>query len=140
MVPFNTQGWMVAETWADLDVSARQVAEIKTEPGLGATAGAVYIAIFAPVAMIVPKVALPLGTPLTDQLTPGSGCPLVAIVATSWTIPPGASEDIPEGLVATFKTMSLVMFRTVLAVIEGSAWLVALIVTLAGLGSTCGAV
>jgi len=73
-------------------------------------------------------------------LTLVSGWPALTTVARSWTIPPGAIEDMPEGFVATLTLMSLVMLRTALPLAELFAWLVAWIVTLAGSGKACGPV
>jgi hypothetical protein len=84
-----------------LDESAAQVAVMLTDAGLGAVAGAVYKAASVPVAVIVPTVEFPFGTPLTAQLTLVSACPVLVTVATNWTIPAGKTDDMPGGFVAT---------------------------------------
>jgi hypothetical protein len=123
-----------------LEESATQTAVILSESGVGAVVGAVYKAVSGPVTAIVPTVEFPFVTPLTAQLTVVSGWPALTTVARSWTIPPGATEDMPEGFVATLTLMSLVMLRTALPLAELFAWLVAWIVTLAGSGKACGPV
>jgi len=110
------------------------------EAGLGAVAGAVYEAVPAPVEATVPNVEFPFGTPLTAQLTFVSGCPALLILARSWTIPAGKTDDMPGGLVATVTPMSLVIVRTALPFAELFAWLVAWIVTVAGIGKSLGAI
>ncbi len=100
MVPFNVQLWIPSITVADLDGSATQVAAILTEAG-GVVEGAVYQAASGPVVVIVPTVEFPFGTPLTVQFTAVLECPALVTVATSWTIPPGKTEDMPGGFVAT---------------------------------------
>jgi hypothetical protein len=134
------QFWIASIKFADLDASATQSALISTEAGLGAPAGAVYKAAPVPVAAIVPTVEFPPGTPLTDQLTFVSGCPALVTVARNWTIPPGKTDNMPGGFVATVTPMSLVIVRTTLALAELFAWLVARIVAVAGFGKSWGAV
>ena len=134
------QLWIASTKFPDLDESATQSAVILTEAGLGAVAGAVYKAAPAPVPAIVPTVEFPFGTPLTAQLTLVSGCPALVTVATSWTIPAGKTDDMPEGFVARVTPMSLVIVKTALPLAELFAWLVAWIVTLAGFGKSWGAV
>jgi hypothetical protein len=126
--------------FADLDESATQFAVILTDAGLGGVVGAVYKAASELVTVIVPIVEFPFGTPLTAQLTFVSGCPALVTAAKSWTIPPGKTDDIPEGFVATVTPMSLVIIRSALPLAELFAWLVAWIVTLAGFGKSWGAV
>ena len=140
MAPFNVQFWIVSDQFPDLDESATQSAVIFIEAGLGAVAGAVYNAAPAPVVAIVPTVEFPFGTPLTAQLTFVSGCPALVTGARSWSIPPGKTFDMPAGLVAMVTPMSLVIVRTVPPLAEVLDWLVAWIVTLAGLGKSWGAV
>jgi hypothetical protein len=118
IVLFNAQLWIVSERFPDLDESATQSAVILTEAGLGALAGAVYKAASAPIAAIVPTVEFPFGRPLTAQLTLVSGCPALVTVERSWTVPPGKTEDIPEGFVATVTPMSLVIVRGALPLTE----------------------
>ncbi|MGC1906715.1 MAG: hypothetical protein WA715_23045 [Candidatus Acidiferrum sp.] len=118
IVPFNAQLWIVSERFPDLDESATQFAVTLTEPGLGAVAGAVYKAASAPMAVRVPTIEFPFATPLTAQLTLVSGCPALVTVARSWTVPPGKTEDIPEGFVATVTPMSLVIVRGALPLTE----------------------
>jgi hypothetical protein len=134
------QFWIASNKFADLDESATQSAVILTEAGLGAVAGAVYKPAPVPVAAIVPIVEFPFGTPLTAQLTFVSGCPALVTVARSWTIPPGKTDNMPEGFVATVTPRSLVTVRTTLPLAELFAWLVAWIVTVAGFGKSWGAV
>ena len=119
------QLWIASTKFPDLDESATQFAVILTEAGLGAVAGAVYKAAPAPVAAIVPTVEFPFGIPLTAQLTLVSGCPALVTVARSWAIPPGKTDDMPEGFVATLTLMSLVMVRAALLIADLFAWLVA---------------
>jgi hypothetical protein len=85
----------------DLEGSATLAAVMVTDAGLGAVTGAVYSAVSVPVVAMVPTAELPFGTPLTDQLTLGSGLPAPVTVATSWTIPAGSIDDMSDGLVAT---------------------------------------
>jgi len=140
MVPFNVQSWIGSDKFPDFDESATQSAVIFIEAGFGAVTGAVYKAAPAPVAAIFPTVESPLGTPLTAQLTLVSGCPALVTVARSWSIPPGKTDDMPAGLVATLTLMSLLTVRTAVALAELFAWLVAWIVTLAEFGKSWGAV
>jgi hypothetical protein len=140
IVPLNAQLWIVSDRFPDLDESATQPEVIVTESGLGAVAGALYKAVFGPIAAIVPTVEFPFATPLTAQLTLVSGCPALMTVARSWTVPPGKTDDMPEGFVATLTVMSLVIVRTALPLAELFAWLVALIVTFEGFGKSWGAV
>ena len=140
IVPFNAQLWIVSDRFPDLDESDTQSAVTLTEAGLGAVAGAVYKAASAPIVAIVPTVEFPFATPLTAQLTLVSGCPALMTVARSWTVPPGKTDDMPEGFVATLTVMSLVIVRTALPLAELFAWLVAVIVTFAGFGKSWGAV
>jgi hypothetical protein len=123
-----------------LDESATQFAVIVTEGGLGAVTGAVYKAASAPIAVIVPSVEFPFGTPSTAQVTLVSGCPALVTVARSGTSPAGNTDDIPDGLVATVTPMSLMIVRAALPLAELSAWLVAWIVTPTGVGKSPGAV
>lgn len=134
------QFWIVVNRFADLDESATQTAVIVMELVLGAMVGALYQAVPGPVAAIVPTVEFPFGTPLTAQFTVVSGCPALFTLARSWTVPPGNTNDMPEGFVDTFSATSLVMVRAAWPLAELSAWLVAWIVTFAGLGKTLGAV
>jgi hypothetical protein len=134
------QFWIVVNRFADLDESATQTAVIVMELGLGALVGAAYKAVSGPVAAIVPTVEFPFCTPLTTQFTPVSGCPALFTLARSWTAPPGNTNDIPEGFVDTFTAMSLVMVKAAWPLAELSTWLLAWIVTFAGLGKTLGAV
>jgi len=140
IVPFNVQGWIASKKFPDLDESATQPAVILTEPGLGGVVGAMYKAASAPVTAIVPTVEFPFATPLTAQLTLVSGCPALMTVARSWTIPPGETDDMPEGFVATLTLMSLAMVRAALPLAVLFAWLVAWIVTFEGFGKSWGAV
>jgi hypothetical protein len=71
------------------------------ELGFGAVVGAVYQAVSGPVLVIVPTVAFPFATPLTAQCTVVSGFPVLVTAATSWTIPPGETDDMSGGFVAT---------------------------------------
>ena len=91
---------MASARFTDLDESAAQVAVMLTEAGLGALAGAVYNAVFVPVAVIVPIVEFPFGTAFTAQLTFVLAFPVLVTVATSWTIPAGKTVDMFGGLVA----------------------------------------
>jgi hypothetical protein len=111
-----------------------------TEAGLGGLVGALYQATPGPVAVIVPSVEFPFATPLTAQLTVGSGCPALTSVATSCTDPPGKTFAMPEGLVATLTLISLLMVKTVLALAELLATLVAWMVAFGGAGRSWGAV
>lgn len=54
----------------DLEVSSVLVAATVTAPGEGGAAGAVYVAVSAPVPAIVPIVELPPAIPFTLQVTP----------------------------------------------------------------------
>ena len=98
--------------------------------------GAVYKAEPAPVTAIVPTIEFPFATPLTAQFTLASGCPALLIVASSWTVPSGNTDEMIEGLAATLTEMSLFMVRAALPLAVRFAWLVALIVTVAGLGKS----
>jgi hypothetical protein len=134
------QFWIASIKFADLDESATQSAAILTEGGVGAMAGAVYKAVPLPVAVIVPTIEFPSGTPLTDQLKFVSGCPALVIAARSWIDPPGKTDDIPTGFVATLTPISLVMVSGSLPLAEVLAWLVAWIVTFVEFGKAAGAV
>ena len=94
------QPWIASIRLADLDESAAQVAVMLTDAGLGAVAGAVYNAASVPVAVIVPTVEFPFGTPLTAQLTLVLGFPVLVTVATSGIIPAGKTDGMPGGFVA----------------------------------------
>ena len=112
---------------------------ILSDSGTGARVGAVYKAVSIPVTVIVPRVEFPVATPLTVQLTLVSGCPALLTVARRRTMPPGKTDDMPEGFVATPTLMSLAIVTTVSALAELFAPLVALIVTFAGFGKAWGA-
>ncbi len=109
IVPFNVQGWIVSNSCPDWDESATQTAVILSESGMGAVVGAVYKAVSTPVTVIAPAIEFPFAKPLTAQLTLVSGCPALMTAARSWTVPPGKTDDMPEGFVATLTLMSLVM-------------------------------
>lgn len=113
---------------------------ILTEAGLGGVVGALYKAAPIPVAAIVPTIEFPFGTPFTAQLMFVSGWPALVTVARNWTIPPGKTDNMPGGFVATVTPMSLVIVRTVAPLAELSASLVAWIFTVAGFGKSWGAV
>jgi hypothetical protein len=134
------QFWIASDKFADLDGSATQPAVMLTEVGLGGIDGAVYQAVSALVTAIVPTVEFPFGTPLTVQLRFASGCPALVTAASSWTVPPGKTDDIPAGFVATVIPMSLTIVRGALPLAELLAWLAAWTVTLAGFGKSWGAV
>jgi hypothetical protein len=119
------QGWIASTNFADFDGSATQSAVILTKAGLGAVTGAVYKAAPVPVAVIVPTVGFPFGTPLTAQLTLVSGRPALVTVARNVTIPPGKSDSMPGGFVATVTPISLAIVRTSLPLAELFSWLVA---------------
>jgi hypothetical protein len=62
------------------------------------------------------------------------------IVASTWRVPPGNTDDMIEGLAATLTEMSLAIVITALPLAVLFAWLVAWIVTVAGFGKSWGAV
>jgi len=105
--------------------------------GEGRICGAVYVAGPVPGLVIVPSVELPPGTPLTVQRTARFGLPELVIVAVNCCVAP--SSTLAEAGV-TLRTMSLVIVTVALALLEVSAWLVAVTVTLADEGRFCGAV
>jgi hypothetical protein len=113
----------------DMDVSAALVAVTVTVSGLGGYSGAVY----SPAFEIVPTVELPPATPLTVQVTSVLVAP--RMVAVNCCVP----LTCKEGGV-TFKASEMLMATEVEADLAVSAWLVAIMVTLAGLGIIAGAV
>ena len=92
-----------------------------------------------PVEVIVPKVELPFGMPFTDHVTFVSGLPALFTDAVSCNVLP-VRTSLPEGLLWMVTVISLVIVTEVLAAFVVSAWLVAAMVTVAGVGRSAGAV
>lgn len=118
-------------------LSARLAAVTVTVAGFGGVAGAVYTAVVAPFAAIVPTVAFPPAIPFTLHVTPGAGLPLAAIVAEK-SCPPPAGTVTDAGVTVT--TMSSLIVTVAAALPAESAALTAAIVTAAFDGIVDGAV
>lgn len=116
--------------------SATLVAVTVMADGEGGVPGAVYIAASAPVLVIVPRVAFPPPMPLTLQATEGFGLPEPVTMAEKlWVEPAGNVAELG----VTFTMTSLWSETADEPIADGSAWLVARTVTLAGEGRICGA-
>jgi hypothetical protein len=81
-------GAMVSCVLPDFVGSATLVAVMVTVLGLGTMAGAVYVAVLAPVLEISPKAAFPFCTPFTDHVTELSGWPWLFTTAVSCRVAP----------------------------------------------------
>jgi hypothetical protein len=118
------------------DGSATLVAVTVIVGGEGGVSGAVYIAASAPVLLIVPIVAFPPPMPLTPQTTERFGLPEPVTMAEKLCVEPtGSVAELGE----TFTITSLWSKTVDEPIADGSAWLVARTVTLAGEGRICGA-
>lgn len=103
-IAFGTVQEIVTLALADFDGSATLVAVTVKLGGVGASAGAVYVAASAPVAIIVPTVEFPPATLLTLQLTATLDVPAPVTVALKFADAPGATF---AELGATLTTMPL---------------------------------
>ena len=103
-IAFGAAQEIVTLALADFDGSATLVAVTFALGGAGATAGAVYVAASAPVAVIVPTVEFPPATLLTLQLTATLDVPAPVTVALKFADVPGATF---AELGATLTTMPL---------------------------------
>src|SRR6266480_2777062 len=126
-------GVMVTCAEADFVGSAWDTAVTVTMAGFGTTAGAVY----RPELDIVPTVALPPVTPLTCQVT--AVLLVFCTVAVNCCVPP-APTVADTGEIVTRTTAAGVMVTCAEADFVGSAWDTAVTVTVAGFGTTAGAV
>jgi hypothetical protein len=118
----------------DDSIAVPSVAWTVTVAGDGKSAGAVYVAALGPLLPTVPNVALPPTTPSTSH----------------WMVPPvTVQNDAVNTCVCPSKTLAFagsrefalqVIVTLALPVFVASAMLVAIIVTLAGEGTTAGAV
>src|SRR6266513_2927619 len=126
-------GVMVTCAEADFVGSAWDTAATVTMAGFGTTAGAVY----RPELDIVPTVALPPVTPLTCQVT--AVLLVFSTVAVNCCVPP-APTVADTGEIVTRTTAAGVMVTCAEPDFVGSAWDTAATVTVAGFGTTAGAV
>src|SRR2546423_886466 len=126
-------GVMVTCAEADFVGSACDTAVTATVAGFGTTAGAVY----RPELDIVPTVALPPLTPLTCQVT--AVLLVFCTVAVNCCVPP-APTVADTGEIVTRTTAVGVMVTCAEADFVGSACDTAVTVTVAGFGTTAGAV
>src|SRR6266853_794790 len=124
---------MVTCAEADFVGSAWDTAATVTVAGFGTTAGAVY----RPALDIVPTVALPPVTPLTCQVT--TVLPVFCTVAVNCCVPP-APTVADTGEIVTLTTAGGVTVTWAEADFVASAWDTAVTVTVAGFGTTAGAV
>jgi len=135
-IEFALAHQIVTLALADFEGSAVLVAVTATLGGDGAAAGAVYVAEPSPVAAIAPSDEFPPATPLTLQLTAELDVPAPVTVALKFADPPGAR--LAE--LAMLTTIPLWICTLAEPLADGAGALVAVIVTLAGEGSDCGAV
>src|SRR5204863_109664 len=126
-------GVMVTCAEPDFVGSAWDTAATVTVAGFGTTAGAVY----RPELDIVPTVALPPVTPLTCQVT--AVLLVFCTVAVNCCVPP-TPTDADTGEIVTRTTAAGVMVTCAEPDFVGSAWDTAATVTVAGFGTTAGAV
>src|SRR5438876_293208 len=124
---------MVTCAEADFVGSAWDTAVTVTMAGFGTTAGAVY----RPELDIVPTVALPPVTPLTCQVT---AVLLVFCTAAANCCVPPAPTVADTGEIVTLTTAVGVMVTCAEADFVGSAWDIAVALTMSGFGTTAGAV
>lgn len=103
-IAFGAAQEIVTLALADFDGSATLVAVIVKLGGVGAMAGAEYVAESEPVAVMVPRVEFPPATLLTLQLTATLEAPAPVTVALKFADPPGATF---AELGATLTTMPL---------------------------------
>lgn len=103
-IAFGTAQEIVTLVLADFDGSATLVAVKLTFGGAGASAGAVYVAASAPVAVIEPRIEFPPATLLTLQLTATLEAPAPVTVALKSADMPGVTF---AELGATLTTMPL---------------------------------
>src|SRR5580693_3183090 len=110
-----------------------------TVGGFGIVVGAVYTAVlFAPRAM-VPNAELPSGTPFTCQSTDVSAGPTTPPDSLSWV--PTCTYALPPGDKKTCAGNNVpVMVAVAFPLFELSALATAVMVTMGGLGTNCGAV
>lgn len=128
---------IVTVALADFIVSAALVAVTVTLGGEGTFAGAVYVALAAPFATIVPTVEFPPATPFTPHVTAVDGAPDPLTVA----VKPCAAFVATFALVGEISTtMSSCSITLADPLALGDATLTAVTVTVAGEGSTFGAV
>src|SRR5882757_4772451 len=134
IVTLTTAGG-VTVTWAEADFvgSAWDTAATVTMAGFGTTAGAVY----RPALDIVPTVGLPPVTPLTCQVT--AVLLVFCTVAANCCVPP-APTVADTGEIVTLTTAGGVTVTWAEADFVASAWDTAVTVTVAGFGTTAGAV
>lgn len=128
---------IVTVALADFVVSATLVAVTVTLAGEGTLAGAVYVALAAPFATIVPTIEFPPAPPFTLHVTAVDGAPGPVTVAVN----PCAAFVATLALVGEIPT-SMSSCNVTLAdpLALGDATLTAVTVTVAGDGSTFGAV
>jgi hypothetical protein len=89
-IAFGVAQEIVTLALADFDGSATLVAVTVKPGGVGAIAGAEYLAESAPVAVMVPRVEFPPATLLTLQLTATLEAPAPVTVALKFADAPGA--------------------------------------------------
>jgi hypothetical protein len=128
---------MVTLALPDFIVSATLVAVTLTVAGDGGAGGAVYTAVFAPFGTMVPTVEFPPAIPFTVHVTPVAGFPVPFTLAVITCAPPSGRVT---GLGVTVTTMSSFRSTAADALAAEFALLTASTVTLAGDGSTAGAV
>ncbi len=117
--------------------SAMLLAVMVTFGGDGGTTGAVYVAVLAPLATIVPTDGLPPAIPSTAHVTPVAGLPEPVTFAVKICFPPtGTVAEAGERLMA-ISSWSVTVAD---ALMLGSAALAAEIVTVVVAGRTVGAV
>lgn len=137
VIEFVAAQVMVTAALPDFAASATLVAIALTVAGEGGTNGAVYTAVIGPFGATVPTAAFPPAIPLTLQVTAVTGFPVPCTLAVNTCAPPASRLT---GLGVTVTTMS--SFRSTIAdaLAVDCALLTASTVTLAGVGSTAGAV
>jgi hypothetical protein len=121
----------------DFVASATLVAFTFTVVGEGVVGGALYTAVLAPFAAIVPSVAFPPAMSLTLQVTAIAGLPVAATLAVNTCAPPVATL---AGLGDTLTTMSSNKLTFAEALAVASALLTACTITFAADGKSTGAV
>jgi len=127
----------VALALPDFVASATLVAVTLTVAGEGGVKGAVYTAVFAPLATIVPTVTFPPETPFTLQVTPVEAFPVPVTFAVNTCAPPAVTFT---GFGETLTAMSSINVTLADPVACPSALLTAVTVTVAGEGNVSGAV
>ena len=124
-----------AETTAEPPVTALAVACTVTIFGTGTSAGAVYNAVLAPEGAIIPSIAFPPSIPFTSQeiVAPAARQNVAAKFCASPSPTLGDGWAIELAVAQVIVTLALPDFA-------GSATLVAVMLTIAGDGTTAGAV